>query len=577
MATLRAGNVRGFALLAGGATLLSLAAYVPAAAAAGGGGDAKVTVGSPVMTFPRNKQNEPAVAAAMDAAHPNVLAAGANEEVDLAPCQGSSCPFTPAVGTAGVYFSLDGGTSWRQPTYTGWTARNGTPHVGPIGTLPGYYQAGLVSDGDPALAFGPRRGPGGFSWANGTRLYYATLASGFPGRHTIPTGSEAIAVSRTDRVAAAVAGDSGAWAAPVIASKSLVKTTFSDKEALWVDNATTSRHFGAAYVCWTSFGATAAAPILLARSTDGGDHWSSPVTVARRRGTTFTGASFCTIRTDSTGRVFAGWEDGLAKGVAVQRLARSDDGGRTFTPPRIIAAAILPGRLDPAHVAVKDPRFTMDGLAGAREDAGLSLDIANGAPSGRGATDELVAAWSDGRLGLNSEIAPVVTSRNAGVTWSPFSNAAAAGDRPSYTSVAISPTGTDVYVAYDAFLTPWQRTTNSPRPMQGVVRHADVASSGHAGTFTTVHRGAAGDARGSSQNDLTSEFLGDYTYVIAGRTAATALWNDVRGAADCPAIDRYRASLTTGAPLAAPAPPTDCPPRFGNSDIYGGRYPDPTP
>src|SRR5260370_15631105 len=129
-------------------------------------GDTLVTVGSPPTPFPQNKQSDPALA--VDANHPNILAAGSNDEIDLAACAGSSCPFTQGVGVSGIYFSFNKGTSWTQPTYTGWSARSGTPGVGPIGTLPNYYENGLVSGGDPALAFGPPPGPNGtFSCANG--------------------------------------------------------------------------------------------------------------------------------------------------------------------------------------------------------------------------------------------------------------------------------------------------------------------------------------------------------------------------------------------------------------------------
>src|SRR5204863_1210981 len=114
------------------------------------------------------------------------------------------------------------------------------------------------------------------------------------------------------------------------------------------------------------------------------------------------------------------------------------------------------------------------------------------------------------------------------------------------------------------------------RPLVGVVLHAPASPVG-VGTFSLIHRGVSGDARGSSQNNLAAEFLGDYVYAAATRTYGTAVWNDVRNAADCPAIDAWRQSLETGGSVPRPAPEQDCPATFGNSDIFGGSYPDPTP
>jgi uncharacterized protein YgiB involved in biofilm formation len=82
----------------------------------------------------------------------------------------------------------------------------------------------------------------------------------------------------------------------------------------------------------------------------------------------------------------------------------------------------------------------------------------------------------------------------------------------------------------------------------------------------------------SSQNNLVGEFLGDYVYAVATRTYGAAVWNDTRNAADCPAIDAWRQALATGdTSVPRPAPQQDCPATFGNSDIFGGTYADPTP
>jgi hypothetical protein len=234
-----------------------------------------------------------------------------------------------------------------------------------------------------------------------------------------------------------------------------------------------------------------------------------------------------------------------------------------------------PGQLDPVQ-----GRPVMDGVAGARSDLAVapSVDIANGAPTGSDATDRIVMTYVSGTLA-----APHVyftESTDQGTTWSAPRAIETSGDRGFYTAPAISPNGTDVYVVYNAFTTPFRDNTTDPRSLVGVVSHADSSTdpSTATGAFSELHRGASGDPRGSSANALVDEFLGDYVYAAATRTYGAAVWNDARNAADCSAIDAWRMSLQPGqSAIPRPAPQQDCPASFGNSNIYGGTYADPTP
>jgi len=565
--------------------LLATVAVVSGAAVAVAqpGGDTLVTVGSPTTPFSQNKQNEPAIA--IDPSNPNVMVAGSNDNIDMEACAAgdpSTCPFTAGVGSSGVYFSFNGGTSWTQPTYSGWTARGClgpaacTPQVGKIGTLPHYFENGLVSDGDPAVAFGPRPDANGtFSWSNGSRLYYGNLTSNFPGGAAFK-GFEAIGVSHADNLQAAAAGDASAWSDPAVISKQS-STTFSDKDQVYVDNATSSPFFGRVYVCWSWFrsnsrGQAFPQPLTVARSADGGATWTvSQVGPASHNGINQQ-ADGCTIRTDSAGNAYV-FGVGRRNGVDVQIMYKSTNGGAQFTGPSIVSTTVQTGVFDPVQ-----GRPVMDGLGGARVDLGFapSVDVANGRPSGSGGTNELFMTWADGRNGLNHEQLMLTWSRDGGQTWAtPMAVPLAAGDRPVYVAPAVSPDGSDVYIVYNAFTTPYRNDTTSPRGLVGVVLHADV-SGGVPGAFGVLHRSAVGDPRGSSANALTDEFIGDYVYASATNDAVAAVWNDTSNAADCPAIDAYRASLYT-TPIAAPNVPASCPATFGNSDIRGGTYADPTP
>jgi hypothetical protein len=550
--------------------LAAVAVPTPAGAVSA---ESKVTVGSPPSPYLPNGQNEPAIA--MDANHPTVLAAGANDLVDNSPCQGSNCNLTADIGISGIYFSFDSGDTWIQPTYPqGLTAQDGTgTHIGPIHTLPNYYENGMSSHGDPALAFGPRPDSSGhFSWANGSRLYYANLA--FPlSTNSSFKGASAAAVSRTDNVQDAAAGDQSAWMNPVIVSRQS-SALLTDKEDIWADNASSSPLFGNVYVCNVAFRSAnfLPEPLIVDVSTNGGTTWQQHQLSAATNNNQTNGRQGCAVRTDSAGVVYVVWEGADIKTrQSVFFLARSFNGGATFERPREIATVHDVGVFDPVS-----GRIVFDGYAGTRTDSFPSLDIANGAPTGADATDTLVLTWPDAANGLNHEQALVQTSVDRGVNWSTPVNAAEAGDRPDNPAVAISPNGADVYLVYNAYLQPFQTTTANPRLMQGVARHADVGSGGVLGSFTTLHRGAVGDARGTTRT-LNRELIYDYQYAAAARDYGVVIWMDARDATDCPAVDAYRQSLIDGSPITAPSPLTDCPPDFGNLDNYSGSYLDPTP
>jgi hypothetical protein len=584
---------------------------VGVAAATPYGSDTRVTIGSPSTPFSQNKQNEPAVA--VNPAVPSIAAAGANEEIDMEACnnrEDNTCPFTFGVGVSGIYFSDDGGSTWSQPTYRGFTARdclgvpgtqpanpadNCDPHPGPIGTLPRYFENNLVSDGDPAVGFGPRRGSNGtFSWSNGWRLYYANLT--YSTGPSSLKGFEGIGVSRLDSsdYARAKAGDGTAWHDPVIVAKQN-SALFSDHEMIAVDDAAVSPNFGNVYVCDAAFRGTAEAigrgnaapePIVLNYSSDGGDTWGHTQLSQSVKNGRIPGRQDCAVNTDSKGNVYVFWDGTDSRtGALAIFMAVSSDGGKHFSrPPTVVTTINQTGLTDP-----ESGDTTFDGVAGARDGTFPTVDIANGAPTGAGATDEILLAWSNGPTpsdvhpGPNEQVR-VMWSRNQGQTWTSGGVASPAGDRPDFAAVAISPDGTDAYVTYDNLLQPWQSTTATPRLFQGVVRHAEVnAATGVIGTWSDIHRAPTGDARGSSANALVDEFLGDYNYTFATNDFAVAVWNDARNAADCPAIDAYRQLLVndavngTDSGATAPAPAQQCPATFGNSDIFGGSYADPTP
>jgi hypothetical protein len=384
--------------------------------------------GQPGGPVPAEQTEQPAVA--VNPAVPTIAAAGANDEIDLEACNNrndKTCPFTFGIGTSGIYFSDDSGSSWVQPTYTGLTARdclgvvgtqpnnpadNCDPHPGPIGTLPRYFENNLISDGDPAVGFGPQRGSNGtFSWDNGWRLYYANVTSSL-GPSPLK-GFEGIGVSRLDsqNYAAAKAGDNTAWKDPVIVSKQN-SALFSDHEMLAIDDASSSPRFGNVYVCDAAFrgtaefigkGNAAPEPIVLNYSSDGGDTWGHTQLSQSVNNPQIPGRQDCAVNTDSKGNVYVFWDgtDPRTRGLAIF-MSVSSDGGKHFTrPPRLVTLIDQTGLFDPVA-----GDLSFDGVAGGRDGTFPTVDIANGAPTGANATDQILLAWPNGPTPSDTDPGP---------------------------------------------------------------------------------------------------------------------------------------------------------------------------
>lgn len=593
-----------FALVAGAALAVTASAL--------GASNARVSVGSPPDTTPQNHQNEPAVA--MDANHPNVLVAGWNDFVDWAPCpqadatSAGTCadPADSGVGLSAVAFSFDSGNSWVQPTYSGWTAADCDPtttctaHPGPIHTLPGYYEKNWVSSGDPALAVGPIPANGKFSWSNGSRVYYGNLVSPFvaSGNQAFPNpefhGFVGVGVSRLDNPTPATIAAQSSWKPPVLVNQTTGQTAFEDKDQIWVDNASSSPFFGRVYLCNAEFRsvgkhnpANFPAPMTVSVSTDGGDSWKTKqITPAGTggRGPTEFGLSGCTIRTDSNGNAYLFaemFENPALVGLPTHGshvMFKSTDGGAHWGKMQVVRQVTDPCFfVDPVY-----GRCVLDGFAGARTDlsASPSVDIANGAPTGTGATNEIVDAWTDSDNAVNAVTTQLSYSMDGGASWSDPTTVSLSGDRPLYSAPAISPSGDRLYVAYEADTAPWRGSDmTSDRPYHGVFLTAPVGGNGAPGAWTSIYNGSSDTSAGHDDlrgtypgHDIYQERVGDYVYAAASDTYGVGVWTDAQNATVCGPVQDYRAASLAAGTLALPAPwpldPTVCPGTFGNTDIW---------
>jgi hypothetical protein len=141
---------------------------------------------------------------------------------------------------------------------------------------------------------------------------------------------------------------------------------------------------GTVYLAWRAVMPGNVRDIVVARSVDGGQTWS-PAVRAHADEWVFDGCPHAgpSMQVDSAGRVHLGWWTGK-EGSAGAYYARSDDGARTFSPPVALGTAAFSR---PAHVQI--------------------------ALGSGGST--VVAAWDDGTLAVPR--VKVRVSRDGGATF----------------------------------------------------------------------------------------------------------------------------------------------------------------
>ena len=485
-------------------------------------------------TFPTNKQNEPTIAVnPTDPTH--LLLAGANDEQREPPCgpgpvrgltaPANDCSFFPDIGTSGVYASSDGGANWT--------------NMGVLDDQAAWQASPFVSDGDPVIVYGPKPdGNGGFSYANGARAYYASLASYKSGQSPFPPNKfpELIVVSYSD-------DDGVTWSAPVIAFTKENPNNFNDKEDIWADRNPNSPFFGRVFVSWTQFRSSLqlpAAPIAVTYSADGGLSFTagkqlSPASNSSPQGTD-NGRQGSAVRSGPDGSVYVAWEELSAQVVAISR-----DGGDSWSHPITIGAV----------ADLEDP------IPGAnfRTDSFLTI-----AADPRAGSSKLYAAWVNRTAGGGRVV--VSTSRNKGASWGALVTVSAAEGYAFFQGLDVAPNGR-VDIGYQALTATDPGTFGTGNAFIDAYYVKKSASSWSTPLKVTT---VSSDPAASAANSLTEQFFGDYNTLVSSNANAWFIYTDSRHGAGCPAVDNWQKDLT---PANKPAPENDClNSQFGNTDAF---------
>ncbi|MCX7879915.1 MAG: hypothetical protein N2517_04565 [Ignavibacteria bacterium] len=217
-------------------------------------------------------------------------------------------------------------------------------------------------------------------------------------------------------------------------------STFEDKYYITCDNSPLSPYRGNLYVPWKRvFPRDSATQIVISISTDKGSTWSVPKPISPRKprtseDTTF-GQSFPLATIGPNGEVYVVWNDGVESGIG---FAKSTDGGKTFSEPRIILKYKPFGTTK--YITNQGYRHTVKGKVRAEAYPSITCDITSGPRKGY-----LYLTWS-------ADPIPNVYfsySSDGGETWStPKIVHSDEKNDQFWQWIALDPTNGDIAVMY---------------------------------------------------------------------------------------------------------------------------------
>jgi len=502
-------------------------------------------------------QNETAIA--VDPNNPSRIVGGANDYVTRSwPCTVNGTPCSAlGDGYSGTYYSNNGGSNWccnsnPNSDYTPTTdpAQIGTLIPGVERLVDGQYDAG----GDPSLAFDSQG-----------NVYYCGL--GF--NRTSPPNTVAVNKGTFD------GGGNLSWGAPTFINQTTSPSTLNDKSWIAVDSHSGSPFQDRVYVTWTRFifqagtGAYVQSPIWFVYSTDGGATFSTPKNISANAH--YSQGSRPVVGPDGTVYVFWNGSTRLAS-LNSTYMTKSTDGGDTWSRPLSVATVTnIPG--------VRNTVFRVNSYPAAAAApngdvyATWNTEVDNTTPIYTG--DPGCAYFIPGNhVSTCHSVAVYSSSTDAGQTWSdpapvfgadsqaadgypvtqptpdPNPNGCQASDgcdgstfnAPSplgpiedvFPAATVAANGNVYLAAYrGTTVSPWQTCFSGPPPPVGRITCDFLGPYIHNTRLDYVARDLSGSTNAVSTQHINTRygfgggFFGDYTDIAAGSdNVFDAFWTD---------------------------------------------------